>query len=66
MFNHPIHLLSHQLQYPLLVGLRVGLRVGALGVGDGGVGVLKMLFVQVAGMFDSTAYGCLQCKVASS
>jgi hypothetical protein len=60
-----------------VVGLRVvGLRVGAIGVGDGGVGdggvgdggvgVVKMLFAQVAGMFDSTAYGCLQCKVASS
>ena len=40
--------------------------MGALGVGEGGVGVVKMLFAQVAGMFDSTAYGCLQCKVASS
>ena len=67
MFNDLIHLLSRQLQYPLREGLRVvGLRVGAVGVGDGGVGVVKMLFAQVAGMFDSTAYGCLQCKVASS
>ncbi len=40
--------------------------MGALGVGNDGVGVLKMLFAQVAGMFDATAYGYLQCKVASS
>ncbi len=67
MFNDLIHLLSRQLQYPLREGLRVvGLRVGAVGVGDGGVGVVKMLFAQVAGMFDSMAYGCLQCKVVSS
>ncbi len=70
MFNDLIHLLSHQLQYPLRVGLQVvglrvvGLRVGAVGVGDGGLGVVKvkMLFEQVAGMFDSMVYGCLQCK----
>ncbi len=39
---------------------------GCLTEGDCGVGVLKMLFAQVAGMFDSTAYWCLQSKVASS
>ena len=72
MFNDLIHLLSHQLQYPLQVGLRlvglrlVGLPVGAVGVGNDGVGMVKMLFVQVAGMFDSMLYGCLQCKVGSS
>ena len=72
MFNDLIHLLSHQLQYPLRVGLRVvglrvvGLWVGAVGVGNDGVCVVKMLFAQVAGMFDSMAYGCLQCKVVNS